>query len=82
MVAGYVNTYEKLVMVLIHVIKRNSPLNGSFLEILERYANIGHILDFCVIKESGKNTIITCSEVGESASLHILRYGYRIDKMV
>jgi len=51
--------------------------NGSFIDVLESYPNIGPITDMCVVKteKQGQSQIVTCSGAFKDGSLRIIRSG-------
>ncbi|CAF1046921.1 unnamed protein product [Rotaria sordida] len=55
------------------------PENGSHLEILESYTNLGPIVDMCVVDlERQGRQLITCSGNGKDSSLRFIRTGIGI----
>lgn len=57
--------------------------NGSFIEILETYTNLGPILDMLIvdIEKQGQGQLITCSGGHRNGSLRIIRSGIGIQEM-
>jgi hypothetical protein len=66
----------------------NSPLwpdaKGSYVEVLERYVNLGPIVDFCVVdlERQGQGQVVTCSGAYKDGSLRIVRNGIGINEQV
>lgn len=55
------------------------PHNGSHLEILESYTNLGPIVDMCVVDlERQGRQLVTCSGHGKDSSLRFIRTGIGI----
>ncbi|AQK92556.1 DNA damage-binding protein 1a [Zea mays] len=56
--------------------------SGSFVEILERYVNLGPIVDFCVIDldRQGQGQVVTCSGAFKDGSLRVVRNGIGINE--
>ncbi|KAL0352802.1 UNVERIFIED_CONTAM: DNA damage-binding protein 1 [Sesamum angustifolium] len=55
---------------------------GSYLEVLERYVNLGPIVDFCVVdlERQGQGQVVTCSGAYKDGSLRIVRNGIGINE--
>ncbi|KAL9676917.1 hypothetical protein QQ045_005139 [Rhodiola kirilowii] len=55
---------------------------GSFVEVLERYVNLGPIVDFCVVdlERQGQGQIVTCSGAFKDGSLRVVRNGIGINE--
>nr|POF11929.1 dna damage-binding protein 1 [Quercus suber] len=55
---------------------------GSYVEVLERYVNLGPIVDFCVVdlERQGQGQVATCSAAYKDGSLHIVRNGIGINE--
>ncbi|KAI3495498.1 hypothetical protein L1887_37839 [Cichorium endivia] len=53
---------------------------GSYVEVLERYVNLGPIDDFCVVdlERDGQGQVVTCSGAYKDSSLRIVRKGIGI----
>lgn len=51
--------------------------NGSFIEILDTYCNVGPIVDFCVVDlaKQGQSQLVTCSGNGADGSLRLVTNG-------
>ncbi|CAF0797251.1 unnamed protein product [Didymodactylos carnosus] len=57
------------------------PRNGSHLEILESYTNLGPILDMCIVDiERQGRQLVTCSGFSKDSSLRIVRTGIGIQE--
>jgi len=52
----------------------------SYVEVLEEFTNLGPIVDFCVmdLERHGQGQLVTCSGVGTSGSLRVIRNGIGI----
>jgi DNA damage-binding protein 1 len=57
---------------------------GSYVEVLERYVNLGPIVDFCVVdrERQGQVQVVTCSGAYKDGSLRIVRNGIDINEQV
>ncbi|KAL5977135.1 DNA damage-binding protein 1a [Asimina triloba] len=55
---------------------------GSYVEVLERYVNLGPIVDFCVVdlEREGQGQVVTCSGAYKDGSLRIVRNGIGINE--
>ncbi|CAH8385815.1 unnamed protein product [Eruca vesicaria subsp. sativa] len=55
---------------------------GSYVEVLERYTNLGPIVDFCVVdlERQGQGQVVTCSGAFKDGSLRIVRNGIGINE--
>ncbi|KAL1805820.1 hypothetical protein ACET3Z_028888 [Daucus carota] len=55
---------------------------GSYVEALERYVNLGPIVDFCVVdlERQGQGQVVTCSGAFKDGSLRIVRNGIGINE--
>lgn len=55
---------------------------GSYIEVLDTYVNIGPILDFCVmdLDRQGQGQIVTCSGADRNGSLRVIRNGIGINE--
>ncbi|CAN8246204.1 unnamed protein product [Cochlearia groenlandica] len=55
---------------------------GSYVEVLERYINLGPIVDFCVVdlERQGQGQVVTCSGAYKDGSLRIVRNGIGINE--
>ncbi|CAM8892866.1 unnamed protein product [Rhodiola kirilowii] len=55
---------------------------GSFVEIFERYVNLGPIVDFCVVdlERQGQGQVVTCSGAFKDGSLRVVRNGIGINE--
>ncbi|CAH9076420.1 unnamed protein product [Cuscuta epithymum] len=55
---------------------------GSYVEVLERYVNLGPIVDFCVvdIERQGQGQVVTCSGAYKDGSLRVVRNGIGINE--
>ncbi|KAM0880962.1 hypothetical protein ACQ4PT_033240 [Festuca glaucescens] len=55
---------------------------GSFVEVLERYANLGPIVDFCVVDldRQGQSQVVTCSGAFKDGSIRVVRNGIGINE--
>jgi len=58
--------------------------SGSFVEILERYVNLGPIVDFCMVDldRQGQGQVVTCSGAFKDGSLRVVRNGIGINEQV
>ena len=67
------------------LIKLNKDANadGEFIEVLERFTNIGPVLDACVVDvdKQGQNQVVTCSGAYKDGSLRVIRNGIGIHEM-
>lgn len=70
----------------IQLIKLNlqPDAKGSYVEVLERYVNLGPIVDFCVVdlERQGQGQVVTCSGAYKDGSLRIVRNGIGINEQV
>lgn len=57
-------------------------INGSYVEVLERYVNLGPIVDFCVVdlERQGQGQVVTCSGAYKDGSLRVVRNGIGINE--
>ncbi|KAK7289652.1 hypothetical protein RIF29_03457 [Crotalaria pallida] len=57
---------------------------GSYVEVLERYVNLGPIVYFCVVdlERQGQGLVVTCSGAYKDGSLRIVRNGIGINEQV
>ncbi|XP_077229211.1 DNA damage-binding protein 1 [Tasmannia lanceolata] len=57
-------------------------VKGSYVEVLERYVNLGPIVDFCVVdlERQGQGQVVTCSGAYKDGSLRIVRNGIGINE--
>ncbi|GKE14731.1 DNA damage-binding protein 1, partial [Tanacetum coccineum] len=55
---------------------------GSYVEVLERYVNLGPIVDFCMVdlERQGQGQVVTCSGAYKGGSLRIVRNGIGINE--
>ncbi|XVF00511.1 hypothetical protein REPUB_Repub04eG0007500 [Reevesia pubescens] len=55
---------------------------GSYVEVLEKYVNLGPIIDFCVVdlERQGQGQVVTCSGAYKDGSLRIVRNGIGINE--
>ncbi|CAI9783475.1 unnamed protein product [Fraxinus pennsylvanica] len=55
---------------------------GSYVEVLERFVNLGPIVDFCVVdlERQGQGQVVTCSGAYKDGSLRIVRNGIGINE--
>ncbi|PNY04537.1 DNA damage-binding protein 1-like [Trifolium pratense] len=55
---------------------------GSHVEVLERYVNLGPIVDFCVVdlERQGQGQVVTCSGAYKDGSLRVVRNGIGINE--
>ncbi|KAI9079024.1 hypothetical protein K1719_039024 [Acacia pycnantha] len=55
---------------------------GSYVEVLERYVNLGPIVDLCVVdlERQGQGQVVTCSGAFKDGSLRIVRNGIGINE--
>uniref|UniRef100_A0A7N0V5U5 DNA damage-binding protein 1 n=1 Tax=Kalanchoe fedtschenkoi TaxID=63787 RepID=A0A7N0V5U5_KALFE len=55
---------------------------GSFVEVLERFVNLGPIVDFCVVdlERQGQGQVVTCSGAFKDGSLRVVRNGIGINE--
>ncbi|KAL0699191.1 hypothetical protein Bca4012_055313 [Brassica carinata] len=56
--------------------------SGSYVEIIEKYVNLGPIVDFCVVdlERQGQGQVVTCSGAYKDGSLRIVRNGIGINE--
>eukprot|EP00281_Chroomonas_sp_CCMP1168_P025534 CAMPEP_0206228886 /NCGR_PEP_ID=MMETSP0047_2-20121206/9404_1 /ASSEMBLY_ACC=CAM_ASM_000192 /TAXON_ID=195065 /ORGANISM="Chroomonas mesostigmatica_cf, Strain CCMP1168" /LENGTH=1100 /DNA_ID=CAMNT_0053652151 /DNA_START=70 /DNA_END=3372 /DNA_ORIENTATION=+ len=56
--------------------------NGSYLEVLETFTNLGPIQDFCVVdlERQGQGQVVTCSGTLKDGSLRVVRNGIGINE--
>ncbi|KAM0887190.1 hypothetical protein ACQ4PT_029232 [Festuca glaucescens] len=61
-----------------------SDATGSFVEVLERYVNLGPIVDFCVVDldRQGQGHVVTCSGAFKDGSIRVVRNGIGINEQV
>lgn len=59
-------------------------VKGSYVEVLERYVNLGPIVDFCVVdlERQGQGQVVTCSGAFKDGSLRVVRNGIGINEQV
>lgn len=73
-------------MLPIQLVKLNlqPDARGSYVEVLERYVNLGPIVDFCVVdlERQGQGQVVTCSGAYKDGSLRIVRNGIGINEQV
>lgn len=73
-------------MLPIQLVKLNlqPDASGSYVEVLERYVNLGPIVDFCVVdlERQGQGQVVTCSGAYKDGSLRIVRNGIGINEQV
>ncbi|XP_048331269.1 DNA damage-binding protein 1a [Ziziphus jujuba] len=66
------------------LIKLNSQpdAKGSYVEVIERYVNLGPIVDFCVVdlERQGQGQVVTCSGAYKDGSLRVVRNGIGINE--
>lgn len=57
---------------------------GSYVDVLERYVNLGPIVDFCVVdlERQGQGQVVTCSGAFKDGSLRVVRNGIGINEQV
>lgn len=71
---------------LMQLIKLNfqPDSKGSYVEVLERYVNLGPIVDFCVVdlERQGQGQVVTCSGAYKDGSLRVVRNGIGINEQV
>eukprot|EP01018_Ginkgo_biloba_P003844 Gb_36569 [translate_table: standard] len=55
---------------------------GSYVEVLEKFVNLGPIVDFCVVdlERQGQGQVVTCSGAFKDGSLRIVRNGIGINE--
>ncbi|XP_072969615.1 DNA damage-binding protein 1 [Typha angustifolia] len=55
---------------------------GSYVEVLEKYVNLGPIVDFCVVdlERQGQGQVVTCSGAYKDGSLRVVRNGVGINE--
>ncbi|XP_057415588.1 DNA damage-binding protein 1a [Lotus japonicus] len=55
---------------------------GSYVDVLERYVNLGPIVDFCVVdlERQGQGQVVTCSGAYKDGSLRVVRNGIGINE--
>lgn len=70
----------------IQLIKLNlqPDAKGCYVEVLERYVNLGPIVDFCVVdlERQGQGQVVTCSGAYKDGSLRVVRNGIGINEQV
>ncbi|KAG1174443.1 hypothetical protein G6F70_004910 [Rhizopus microsporus] len=68
---------------LIHIQRTASPEGGDILQVIEEFANLGPIADFCVadLDKQGQAQIITCSGAGKDSSLRVIRNGVGLNEL-
>lgn len=70
----------------IQLIKLNAQpdAKGSYVDVLERYVNLGPIVDFCVVdlERQGQGQVVTCSGAYKDGSLRVVRNGIGINEQV
>ncbi|XP_064634746.1 DNA damage-binding protein 1-like [Lineus longissimus] len=56
--------------------------NGSYVQIMETFTNLGPIVDMCVVdlERQGQGQLVTCSGVDKEGSLRIIRNGIGIQE--
>ncbi|KAG6617756.1 DNA damage-binding protein 1a [Phytophthora cinnamomi] len=56
--------------------------NGSYIEVLDTYVNVGPIIDFCVmdLDRQGQGQIVTCSGADKDGTLRVIRNGIGINE--
>ena len=73
-------------MVQMQLVKLNvqPDTKGSYVEVLERYVNLGPIVDFCVVdlERQGQGQVVTCSGAYKDGSLRVVRNGIGINEQV
>ncbi|KAE8706609.1 DNA damage-binding protein 1 [Hibiscus syriacus] len=66
------------------VIKLNPQpdAKGYYVEVLDRYVNLGPIVDFCVVdlERQGQGQVVTCSGAYKDGSLRVVRNGIGINE--
>ncbi|OIW17905.1 hypothetical protein TanjilG_19874 [Lupinus angustifolius] len=71
-------------MNLYQLIKLNlqPDAKGSYVEGLERYVNLGPIVDFCIVdlERQGQGQVVTCSGAYKNGSLCVVRNGTGINE--
>ncbi|KAJ1703919.1 hypothetical protein LUZ63_003698 [Rhynchospora breviuscula] len=55
---------------------------GSYVEVLDKYVNLGPITDFCVVdlERQGQGQVVTCSGAYKDGSLRVVRNGIGINE--
>lgn len=70
----------------IQLIKLNlqPDAKGSYVEVLDRFVNLGPIVDFCVVdlERQGQGQVVTCSGAYKDGSLRVIRNGIGINEQV
>ena len=63
-------------------LKTEADANGSHVDILDTYTNIGPIIDMCVVEsdKQGLSQIVTCSGAFKDGSLRVVRSGIGIQE--
>ena len=58
--------------------------DGSYLEIVQSFVNLGPIVDLCVVdlERQGQGQVITCSGAFNHGSLRVVRNGIGINEQV
>lgn len=57
-------------------------VKGSYVDVIERYVNLGPIVDFCVVdlERQGQGQVVTCSGAFKDGSLRVVRNGIGINE--
>lgn len=60
----------------------NPDANGSYVQVLESFTNLGPIVDMCVVdlERQGQGQLVTCSGAYKEGSLRIIRNGIGIQE--
>lgn len=78
--------YDIIILFFQQLVKLNlqADASGSFVEVLERYVNLGPIVDFCVVDldRQGQGQVVTCSGAFKDGSLRVVRNGIGINEQV
>lgn len=63
-------------------LNQHPDAKGSYVEVLERYVNLGPITDFCVVdlERQGQGQVVTCSGAYKDGSLRVVRNGIGINE--
>ncbi|KAI7903552.1 mono-functional DNA-alkylating methyl methanesulfonate N-term-domain-containing protein [Cokeromyces recurvatus] len=68
---------------LIHVQRTTNAENGEILKVIDEFANLAPITDFCVadLDKQGQTQLIACSGVAQDSSLRIIRNGVGLNEL-
>ncbi|CAB3410078.1 unnamed protein product [Caenorhabditis bovis] len=66
---------------LIRLKSQPDEVDGSLIEVLDRFPNIGPIRDMIHVDNNGQSHLVTCSGTGKDGSLRIVRNGIGIEEV-